>query len=209
MRVCAPRHRRPKGIYLVRQAGPLEQGIGVLVADHREEAFNIQLNINMPLRCAEPPHKVVILEGDLAADAVRIREPWVHDPGLNTWWPANDTAEAWVALQNQGLDWLERNSDLNALAYYLEGEFERYQHSPRSSASWLTRLARRFGLAEAPPKPAHFQYLLWLSMLYEELGDLPRARERLAAYSAEIQARGIISEADRLERHRRALEIAG
>ena len=38
-----------KGTYLGRQVGPLEQGIGVLVDDHRQGAFTIQLNINMPL----------------------------------------------------------------------------------------------------------------------------------------------------------------
>ncbi len=198
-----------KGTYLGRQVGSLEQAIGVLVSDDRQGAFNVQLNINMPLRCAEPLHKVVILEGDLAADAVRVREPWVHDPAFSTWWLADKTTQAWAALRNAGLDWLERHSEVNTLVQYFEAEFDRYQRplQPRKP-SLLAKLYRRLGVDNSPPKTAHYQYLLWLSMLYEILGDIPRARERLAAYSLEIQSRGIRSEKERLERHRQALEAA-
>ena len=161
-----------KGTYLGRQAGPLQQAIGILVSDDRQGAFNVQLNINMPLRCAEPPHDVVILEGDLTANGITIREPWVHDPVLTTWWQPEKIAEAWAAFRHRGLEWLDRYASLATLARHFETELERYRRARTRKPSWLAVLGRRLGITDPPPRTREDGYLLWLSMLYEEQGDL-------------------------------------
>lgn len=198
------------GTYLGRDVAWLQQGIGVLVADHRDGAFNIQLNINMPLRCAEPPHDVVILEADLAPRAVTIGEPWVHDPAHATWWPPDQKHAAWEALLDLGLKWLDRYSDVATLTQYFEREYARHEEERlrRESPGWLAAVARKLRVVDPPKRTGHLEYLLWLSMLYEVGGRLGLARERLTAYATAVAPRNIAGEAERLERHRRALNSA-
>ncbi len=192
-----------KGTHLGRDVGPFHQGIGVVVADHREGAFNVQLNINMDLPCAEPPHRVVVLTGDLAPDRVRVFEPWVHDPAHATWWPPDQLVAARDATARLGVDWLDRHSDAATLIHYFEEEYERHeagQDAP-GSEGWLRRLRRKVG-GRPVPRSAHHEYLLWLAMLYELRGSLEQARDRLDEYAVAIEARGLRTESARLERHR-------
>ncbi len=174
-----------------------------MVADHREGALNVQLNINMDLPCAEPPHRVVVLSGDLAPDRVRVFEPWVHDPAHATWWPPDQSAAARDAVVQFGLDWLDRHSDAATLIRYFEEEYERHEAGQRArgSESWLRGLRRKLSGRPAQ-RSAHHEYLLWLAMLHEVDGSLERAVDRLDRYAVAIEGRGPRSEAPRLERHR-------
>lgn len=199
-----------KGTYLGRDAGPVKQAVGVLVSDARGGAFNVQLNINMPLRCAEPPYEVVILEADVGADEVRIVEWWVHDPRANTWWAPDQADAAWAMLNERGIPWLERFSDPRTLIEYFEREYRKHEdlRKRREAPPWPIALGRKLGLVGPPPRSAHREYLLWLSMLYEAQGALEFARERLEAYVSGRGYRASAEEEDRLARHRRALGAA-
>lgn len=192
-----------KGTFLGRDVGPFQQTIGVVVAEHRGHAFNVQLNINMALRCAEPPHLVVILVGDLAPEGVRVFEPWVHDPSHATWWRPDQVDASRDALVRFGLDWLDRHADTSTLIRYFEGEYQRHEREQRAreSGGWLRWIRERLGMSSEQAS-AHYEYLLWLSMLHELEGQVDRAQERLEEYAAAIEARGIVAEAHRLERHR-------
>jgi hypothetical protein len=196
-----------KGTYLCRELGPLKQAVEVLVNEGRDGAFTVHLNINMPLRCAEPPHDVILLEGDLSHSGVRVVEPWIHDPELITWWRPTDMGAAWAALTQRGLPWLEEFADPWRLVSFFESEYARHESAERRPArtSLLARLTGKRGPAPPTPPGAHFQYLLWLSMLYEVQGRLDMARARLESYAAVITERRIVSERDRLERHRELL----
>ena len=61
------------------------QAIAILIDPDRQHAFNIQLNINMPLRCAEPAYDVVVIAADVSQGEVRIEEFWGHEPGFAIW----------------------------------------------------------------------------------------------------------------------------
>ncbi len=192
-----------KGTHLGREVGPFQQAIGVVVADHRQGAFNVQLNVNMDLRCAEPPHRVVVLTGDLAPDGVRVFEPWTHDPAHATWWPPDQIIAAREAAVRLGVDWLDRHSDAGTLIRYFEEEHERHEAGQAAlrSEGWL-RMLRLKASGRPVQRSAHDEYLLWLAMLYEVDGSLEQARDCLDQYAVAVEARGLRTESARLDRHR-------
>ncbi len=187
-----------RGLYLDRSIGFATQTVGVLINESRGGAVNVQLTVDMPLPLAEPQHNVVILSGDVGRDRVTIIEPWVHDPGLITWWPPHEHNKAWAALSDRGLLWFRRFATGDALIKYFEAAFARHESSHTSQPSWFDRIMRRSAREVAP---AHHQYLLFLAMLYEIDGNNALAFERIAAYAEEMKRRGIKSELSRLERH--------
>ena len=199
-----------RGTYVARRSGALKQAIGVVVSDTRGGAFNVQLSIDMPLRCAQPPHDVVLLLADIAADRIRIEELWVHDPKLQTWWASDQLDQVWAALVERGIPWLNRCADPSVLVDHFELEYRRLEELGvcGETVSWPVSLGRRLGLISSPPKTAHADYLLWLSQLYEELGEHRLAYERLHRYMTAHGARLSQEEKLRLERHRKALEAA-
>lgn len=196
-----------RGIYMVRRSGPLGQAVGAMIGGNRGGACNIQLHLTMPLRGADPPHEVIILNGDVAASGIRIEEAWRHDPAFPTWWPPSQMDAARHAVLNLGLPWLERFSDLRVLTEYFEAEFRKWEAEQLERPSFLTSLLRWVGLRGRPARTGHHEYLLWLAMLYEERGLLDLARDRLEAYATETATahRMSVHEEARLGRHRQAL----
>ena len=197
-----------KGTYGAREVGAFVQAVGVLVDEkYRAGRFNVQLNVNMALPASEPPHDVVILLADLSRSDVRIQEPWVHEPGATTWWSREEMEQSWTAFEVHGVPWLERYGQPEHLIAYFEGECRRHDgsHSDARTGSPMRRVLTRLGLVPRPAPPAYQQYLLWLSMLYEELGETERAVELLNAYREWVEDCGMRSEIERLARHRALL----
>lgn len=197
-------------MYMTRRRGAVSQAVGAMLHRHRPEEFAVVLHINMPLRCADPPHEVVLLSGDLSATGVRTEGLLAHlEPGSTTWWPVVQLQDAWTRLQEEGLRWLERFADSGKLISHFEEEFtrERAVEAQRENDSLLRRAARRLiGRTSSRGKTPYHEYLLWLAMLYEATGDVNRAHNRLEAYARMSPLVG--DERARLERHREALESA-
>ncbi len=195
-----------KGTYGSRTVGPVRQAVGVLVDNvHRDGAFNVQLNVNMPLPHAD--HDVVILLADVSHEEIRIQEPGVHEPGFATWWTPDEIELAWRVFLQLAVPWLERHSRPEGLIAYFEQEYRRLEEARAraSKPSIVTRTLRALGMIEKERASVHHQYLLWLSMLYEAQGRLDQALQRLDHYARDIEAKGVKAESERLVHHRESL----
>lgn len=197
-----------QGIYMNRSAGPFVQSVGALIAENRSRAFNIQLHLSMPLRCAEPTYDVILLAGDASADNVRIEQSWEHDPSFATWWPPGGAAAGLSAVIQHGLDWLDHYSEPELITDLLEQEFRSFDDEARhhQNNSLMGSLRRLIGVSIQPPSRAHFQHLLYLAMIYEERGLIDLALDRLEAYTTATTAYRSRDEQARLDRHRQTLE---
>ena len=195
---------------LRRRGGGTVDAIGAMLHRHRSNEFSVVLHINMPLRCAEPPHEVVVLSGDLSPDGVRVDGLLSHlDPQSTFWWTIERLQEAWLLIEQDALPWLEGASVPGSLIEHFEREFarEELKRAEVEGQSFLRRLTRGLtGQGASQRKGPYHQYLLWLAMLYEVGGDIERARDRLEAYASIAPLVG--DERERIERHRRALAHA-
>jgi hypothetical protein len=185
------------------------QAVGVLVdQEHRQGAFNVQLNLNMALPASDPPHDVVILLADLSRSGVRVQEPWEHDPDFTTWWSADELEPAWRAFEEFGMPWLDHHRQPVHLISYFEDEYRRLEaaHPKSTAGSPLRRVMKRTGLSKRSVVPGYPQYLLWLSMLHQSQGNREKALDLLDSYREWAETRGLRREMERLVRHRALLE---
>jgi hypothetical protein len=191
---------------LVRPRGPREQTI-LLSRPRSEEGTLVQLGIGMQDPYSGASETPLILNGRLD------RAQGVATETLEggTWWKPGEEQEAWRLLLDQGFPWLERHGEPRGLIDFYERALR--EGVPERAAARGGLLKRLFqGDGELPDRGPRRPpiYHLWLSLLYEELGDRPQACEHCLSYYRVVQGRapGLSEEPGRTVRQLAALGCA-
>ena len=162
-----------KGAYMVREAGPRNQGVGIMEDPHQPGMFNVQLNILINYKFADPPYDVVLLLGDLGRQDIVTEH--TH---YATWWQKDESEIAWEQMQSQGMAWLEKYSAAQSLIEFFETALrDGLPPAPapdtpeRPKRSWLKRAVAEIVTPPEPDSPpVPIGYHEWLALLYDEVG---------------------------------------
>ena len=207
------RTRGRKGAIIRRAAGRREQCIEVLEHRLKTDTYTVTLQILADAPFTDEHYQEILLEADLGPDT--ITEQIVAAYAQSTHWNLLEQLKAWRRLRLEGIGWLEKHSDAQALADFMEGvlSVSPKPTRPKRSIAKKNILQEMTGLIRAQKEiplgpPPH--YYLWLSLLYQELGKSDLALERgVQYYTTQKQNVTTSSSKQRFERLKDYLQQLG